>query len=136
MSITITPKLTAEVHRAIVLGQDHSVSRAAAINLLPQSPLRDSADLLRQVMLSKSEPAPLRQLAALNLWRLNSQNANKYLLEAANSLKQPEILTSVIKVLGRVGDERALRAIEAIQAQATGVLADQASFAASLSPIA
>lgn len=124
--------ITQRMHRNIVLGEDASIPRGIAINMLPSLKLHDSARLLKKLLGDDGEKPKFRYLAAINLWRINTPLAHEHLLEAANTVKDPEILTAVVKCLGRVGDERALQTVMSIQSQAKGILATQASFAASL----
>jgi hypothetical protein len=115
-----------------VLGRDQSVSRARAINLMPSSQAPNRAELLRTVLENDGDDSKHRRLAAIALWRVNTAEAREALLAAAETVDDPSVLTGVVKSLGRVGDQRALAAIQAIRDRSEGTLAAQASFAASL----
>lgn len=118
--------------RNSILGTDLSVSRTRAINLMPSSKIPNRAELLRNVLENDGDDPKLRRLAAIALWRVNTADARDALLSAAETVEDPMVLTGVVKSLGRIGDQRALDAIQAIRDRSEGTLAAQASFAASL----
>ena len=132
MTITLKYTLTNKQHSDIVLGKDKSFSRSIAINMLPSSKVPDSANLLNKVLETDTEKQEFRRLAAIGLWRLNSNKAIGHLKNALKTVKAPVPLIAVVKCLGRVGDDETLKAIMRIGQTAQGVLASQASFAASL----
>lgn len=132
MTVRSNNMITQKIHRDAVLGKDVSLPRSIAINMLPLSNLPDSVNLLKMVLKDDAEKSQFRRLAAINLWKINKPSANEHLLEAAKSVKDPETLSAVVKCLGRVGDEHALKVIKEIQATASGYLATQTNFAASL----
>jgi hypothetical protein len=88
--------------------------------------------LLREILENGAEEPKYRRLAAVALWRLNTTEAREVLLAALSTEEDPAVLGGVVKALGRVGDERALAALEALQPRAEGFLAEQVAFAASL----
>lgn len=132
MTVLLKYTLSNKLHTDIVLGKDKSFPRSIAIKMLPSSKVPNSADLLRRVLEGDTEESGLRRLAAVSLWRLNTPEALGYLRTALETVKNPVALTGVVKCLGRVGDESALKAIMKVKKTARGVLRSQASFAASL----
>jgi hypothetical protein len=132
MTVRFNYELTPQQHADVVLGKQSLIPRAVAINLLPGSAVEEPERLLGEVLLNRAENQGLRKLAANTLWRMNTPEGRRFLLEAGEQLDDPEVLTPVVKALGRVGDARALAALERIQKFAKAVLAEQTSFAASL----
>jgi len=121
-----------QLHADVVLGKNKSFPRGIAINMLMSSNVPNSADLLRKVLEKDADEPQFRRLAAVGLWRMNTPEAHRSLLNAAETVKDPVTLTAVVKCLGRIGDQGALQAILAVRKNAQGVLAAQATFAASL----
>lgn len=132
MTVHLAYDIPKDQHPAIVLGEDKSFPRGVAINMLPESEVDDKVGLLWAVLQNEDDNPNYRQLAAANLWRMNTPEAHEYLLKAAETVKHPDVLAAVVKYLGRVGGENALKLIEEIQRGADGFLAAQAGFAASL----
>lgn len=132
MSLELKYKLTEKIHSDVVLGKNQSLPRSIAIKMLSLSNVPRSADILYKVLESNSEVPKFRRLAAIELWRANTAEAHDYLMKAVATVKDQTTLISVVKCLGRVGDQRALQAILSIKENAQGLLAAQATFAASL----
>jgi hypothetical protein len=132
MSHSIQSELPEKLHSDVVLGRDSSFPRARAINLVPTARMSDAVPLLRQVMENDAEEIRYRRLAAISLWRLNTAEAREALLAAAATTREPSVLGAVVKCLGRVGDDRALAALESLARQADGPLVQQVAFASAL----
>lgn len=132
MSLTIQADFSEQVHSRIVLGQDDSFPRGRAISMLADGKRPDALSLLKQVLTNTAEEPRFRRLAAIALWRLNTAEARETLLASLEEAKDPTLLDGLAKVLGRVGDERALKALEAARGRADGYLAEHIDFAASL----
>jgi hypothetical protein len=119
-------------HIDVVLGKDTTFPRTIAINMLPESRITNAPEILNGLLIDKKELTKVRHLAAINLWRVNTKQSRDYLISAAETEKEPDVLTAIVKSLGRIGDEQALSTILKIKKGSTGNLADQANFAASL----
>lgn len=132
MSLTIQADFSEQLHSRIVLGQDDSFPRGRAISMLAEGSRPDALSLLKQVLANTAEEPRFRRLAAIALWRLNTAEAREILLASLEEAKDPTLLDGLAKVLGRVGDERALKALEAARDRADGYLAEHIDFAASL----
>ncbi len=134
MSLRIEPRvpLSSEKLRAVVLGTDLTVPRTAGFTLLRLSELEDKVPLMSGVLMNEQEPASFRRAAAQNLYVLNDEPSREVLLEAARAVRDQAAMVGVVKGLGRTGDERALRMIEQVSAEASEPLARQAKFAAAL----
>lgn len=132
MSLDIRQELSGQALIHSVLGKDPSLSRARSINLVPSSQVSNREEVLRSVLENEGDDPSLRRLAAIALWRVNTAEAREALLAAAETVKDPTALLGVAKSLGRVGDERALAALQAIRGRDERPLVEQASFAASL----
>ena len=130
MNVPLSSELSEQVHAEVVRGNDASFPRGRAISLVPTSHLRDAVPLLREVLENDAEEPKYRRLATISLCRLNSAEAREALLSAARTVKEPGVLGGLVHALGQVGDERALRILEFLQAQTEGFLAEQASYAA------
>lgn len=132
MTVTLDYKLTQKQLTDIAQGRDKSLPRNIAINMLATSKIRNSISILNKLLIDEAEAAPARRLAAINLWKANTPTAHKYLLNAAQTINNPEILGALVKTLGRVGDIKSLESIVAIEKKAKGLLKEHAAFAASL----
>jgi hypothetical protein len=132
MAVLMEYKITQKRLTDIVQGRDKSLPRNIAINMLPASKVRRSVGILNKLLIDEAEEVSARHLAAVNLWKSNTPTAHKYLLKAAQKITNGEILGSVVKALGRVGDKKALDTVVAIEEGSRGLLKAQASFAASL----
>jgi hypothetical protein len=132
MSLRIQHTISENVFGEIVLGRNRSFPRSVAMNLLPKSGLRGAEGLLAQVLADDRETPGFRRLAAANLYRINSPRSRQALLQAAGTVKDETALAGVVKALGRIGDQTALGQVLAIKERATGTLAAQAAFAASM----
>ncbi len=132
MSVKIRQDMPEQTLVDGVLGKETSIPRGWAISLVPAAGVRDAPGLLRKVLENEGEALKPRRLAAAALWRTNTAESRQVLLDAVQTVKDPWLLTGIVKFLGRVGDERALEAVQAIQSGGEGILAAQASFAAAL----
>jgi hypothetical protein len=111
-------------------GRDVTIPRAQAVALIVASGRPDAPRTLARVLQDPAEPPRLRALTALSLPRLSSPTAEEVLIEATR-VEDDTVLAAVMRALGRVGGERALRAIEAAKPTST-VAVQQAAFAAAL----
>jgi hypothetical protein len=109
-------------------GRDVTIPRAQAVALIVASGRPDAPRTLARVLQDPAEPPRLRALTALSLPRLSSPTAEEVLIEATR-VEDDTVLAAVMRALGRVGGERALRAIEAAKPTST-VAVQQAAFAA------
>jgi hypothetical protein len=125
-------KLSLKLHEDIVLGKDKSFSRSMAIKMLLTSKVLKPAILLKKVLEDDNEEPKFRRLAAVGLWQLNTTESIGYLQNSIKIVKDPDTLTAIVKCLGRICNEKELVEILEIKRTAHGVLAAQASFAASL----
>jgi len=132
MTVILDYKITQKQLTDIVQGRDKSFPRNIAINMLPTTKIRGSVGMLNKLLIDESEDLPARRLAAVNLWKSNTPTAHRYLLKAAQTITNGEILGALVKALGRVGDKKALDTVIAIVKRSRGLLRAQASFAASL----
>jgi hypothetical protein len=132
MSVELKYKLNDKLHAEIVLGKDKSFSRSTAIAMLLSSKLPNTSDLLLKILIDKNEAPKYQRLAAATLWRMNEPTALDHLMKAAKELKGDEVLTTIVKCLGRIGDQQAFNTISGIDKNAKGVLKEQSSFALSL----
>ena len=132
MTIQITQKLSPQNLAQAVAGRQADVPRGWAISQVPFADIPDRAGVLQKILASENDDLKARRLAASALWRLNTPESRDALLAAAEEVSDPRLLANVVKLLGRVGDERALAAIEKIRGRGQGVLSEHAAFAASL----
>ena len=132
MSIQIRRDVSEQTLIQAAEGREASIPRGWAISQVASSGVREPAGLLRRILAKEGDDVKSRRMAASALWRLNTPEAREGLLAAAASVKEPRVLAGVVKLLGRVGDERALAAIERIKARGEDLLAEQAAFAAAL----
>ncbi len=117
--------------RNVAAGRDTSFSRMQAINLLPSANFPNKATELQRLLENEQESQEIRHLAALALYKVNTPEAVEILLKNSQTQDQ-RVLASVMKGLGRIGNERTLAAISSVRARATGLAASQAEFAAAL----
>lgn len=132
MSIQIRQKLSEQTLLEAIRGKEASIPRGWAISQVPYADIPDRAGLLRKILGDEKDDLKSRRLAAAALWRLNTAEAREALLAAATAADDPGLLAGVVKFLGRVGDQRALAAIEKSKGRGQGVLAERAAFAAAL----
>ena len=132
MTVILDYKLTQKKLTDIAQGSDKSLPRNIAINMLATSTIRNSVSLLNKLLIDGAEAAPIRRLAAINLWRSNTPAAHRYLLDAVKTINNPEIMGALVKTIGRIGDAKSIESILEIEKKAQGFLKEQASFAASL----
>lgn len=132
MTVILEYKLTQKQITDIVQGRDKSLPRNIAINMLPASNIRGSVGILNKLLIDEAEDVSARRLAAVNLWKSNTAAARGYLLKAAQTITNEEILGGIVKALGRIGDKKALDTVVAVEKRSRGLLKAQASFAASL----
>ncbi len=130
--VNIKFDLSQKKHIDVVSGKDKTFPRNIAINMLSQSKIASAAEILNGLLKDTREPTTVRHIAAINLWRMNTKQAHEHLLSAADTEKDPNVLGAIVKSLGRFGDEQALQKILRIKREASGNLANQAAFAASL----
>ena len=132
MTLRMTSDMSKEELFEIAAGKDKVLLRSMAINELASYGSPDTVGLLRKVLMTDSETPKIRRLAAIALWRTNSSEATYIFSKAAETIEDTTVLTALLKCLGRIGDEGALKVILKIREIARGALASQASFAASL----
>lgn len=116
--------------RDALMGRGTAISRTQAVAELVAANHPNAHRDLEIVLKNPAEPPRLRALAALSLARLSSRQVEEILIEATDT-RDEQVLAAVMRALGRVGEEKGLRAIEAAT-HAKGVAARQASFAAAL----
>ncbi|HEX6160607.1 MAG TPA: HEAT repeat domain-containing protein [Thermoanaerobaculia bacterium] len=132
MTIRITHDISEKTLAQAVAGNEPDLPRGRAISQVPFSKIPDRAGVLRKILDNEEDGLTARRLAASALWRLNTPEAREALLAAANETGDPRLQSNVVKLLGRVGDRRALAAIEKIRDRGRAFLPEQAAFAASL----
>jgi len=125
-------KIEERKHANIVLGMDTSVPRSVAIKMLTSAHLPDTVGLLAKVIENPQDKPKYKRLAVNVLWRMNDQEAKNYLLKTAEIVDDPDVLTAIVKYLGRVGDQGALKSIAKIEKRSEGVLKEQSLFAEAL----
>ncbi len=116
----------------IVLGRDKSFPRLRALTLLQSSDVIEKINIYKKLLEDEREDSRIRYSVAINLYQINTKETEKILIEAAEKVKDPEVMLGIVKGLGRIGGEKALEIVLKIKEQADGVLAKQAEFAASV----
>lgn len=132
MNVKIDIKYTKKNLIECALGKDNKISRGIAINKLLYSNIKTSASILNKILSNDADEKMFRKLAATNLWKVNTRLSYNYLLKASKEIKDPEILIAIVKVLGRVGDKKALSALKWMHSSRNKLLVQQAEFASSL----
>jgi hypothetical protein len=132
MTIRITQELSPQTLIQAVAGKDASVPRGWAISQVPFAGIPDGAGVLQKILRNEGDNLKARRLAASALWRMNTAESRDALLGAASEAGDPRLLSGIVKLLGRVGDQRALATIEKIRDRGQALLSEQAAFAASL----
>jgi hypothetical protein len=119
----------ARLRRAIAHGTEFE--RSDAMAQLAASAHRSRLSDLRAVLEDQNEVAGLRALAALHIGRIGTPESLDTLIE--NSRTQTGgILARIVDVLGRIGDRRALAAVQDVVKRTNPPLATRALFAANL----
>jgi hypothetical protein len=132
MSMELKYKIEERKYADIVLGKDTSIPRGVAIRMLTSAQLPDTVELLAKIIENPQDKPKYKRLAVNVLWRMNDPKAESYLHKTAEIVDDPDVLTAVVKFLGRIGDQNALKSIEKIEKKAKGILKDQSLFAEAL----
>ena len=114
----------------VVLGRDGTHARPEAMAILAASSHPEREALLARVLESPGEDRRYRVVAAITLGRIDTKAAEAALLRNLRA-DQPAV-AEVLKSLGRIGDEDALRAIESLQLDEIEAARGPAVFAAAL----
>ncbi|MGQ0643482.1 MAG: HEAT repeat domain-containing protein [Gemmatimonadaceae bacterium] len=117
--------------RATLRGAPSAMSQAAALELVAASNYPSKHRELQRVLDDESASPKLRYLAAVNLTRCETRAAHQILVNAVRFTDE-RLRAGVMRALGQIGGEDALKAIERVLPETTGSARTQAAFAATL----
>ena len=117
--------------RDAVRGKLEGASRADAVEQLAASDYPNKHRDLEVLLDDESAPSRLRYLAAVSLARADTRAAHQILLRAT-TVKDPRVLSGVMRALGQIGGKTALDAINNVGPNVSGSARAQAEFAAIL----
>lgn len=110
-AILDTGEFDLEKIRNVVLGNDVSFTRPAAMSLLLRSDSPNKDHDFATVLEDEVVPARIRHLAAVMLAKVDTRAAQDILIRNL-AIRDERVRTGVLIGLGRIGDMRALEAIE------------------------
>lgn len=117
--------------RRAALGGDPEIERGEAFALLAASEYPERVEILAAILADRGEPAVIRAAAAIALGRIATAEAERALLDNLGSA-EPRVQSEILRSLGRIGGERSLAAIEALEIREEDPRAEAARFAAAL----
>jgi hypothetical protein len=123
--------LTIDEIRGIISGRYATFSRGRAIALLMASDAKDKHKDFELLLENEAEPWTVRYHAAICLGRINTPESKEILMRNTR-IADEQVLTAIMKSLGRIGDERSLDSILDVRRRTTGFVESQAEFAAAL----
>lgn len=126
-----TSALNLESARDVLGGRSDALSPSDALQLIADSSFPNKHRDLQKVLEDHGAPARLRYLAAVALARCERAAALEILISASGE-SHPLVLAGVLRSLGQIGDEPALRAVERALAHAEGRARSQGEFARAL----
>ncbi|MCP4231316.1 MAG: HEAT repeat domain-containing protein, partial [bacterium] len=120
--------------RKIALGEIPGIyrgQRVKAISVLALSGKQEYYEILSKMISNDEEEADIRASAAINLSLVPAEYAEPKLIANAG-IKDDLVLVNIIKSLGRIGGEKALKALDRISDAKTGYVLKQLRFAKAL----
>jgi hypothetical protein len=114
--------------RDVLKGHSDALSPSDAIQLIAESAFPNKHRDLQLVLADEAAPARLRYLAAVALARCDRPAALEILIGASGE-SHLLVLAGVLRALGQIGDEPALRAVERALPRAEGRARSQGEFA-------
>lgn len=113
-----------------VLGRNKRISRSAAMARISASGLANKEELLGQVLRDTHEPRHHRAVAAIELGRIASPDAERILLDCLTRVDS--VFPEIVRALGKIGNEPVLQAIDRLQPPSSALGRRAATFAAAL----
>jgi hypothetical protein len=117
--------------RAAIGGSLLALPPGHAMSLLLASHHPGAHRILQEVLENEHESPAVRALAARHMELLPASSVQDILLSNIN-IEEETIRLEIIRILGRIGDRRALPAVQQIRRQCTGRLVEHAEFAKTL----
>ncbi|MQA90476.1 MAG: hypothetical protein GEU90_09600 [Gemmatimonas sp.] len=114
-----------------VLSESPDLPRGYAMSLLLGAQYPGTRGVLQQVIENEDEPSSVRTLAVRHLGLLEPCSVQSILLRRT-STRDERVLREIVRVLGWIGDVRALPAVQEVADRSRGRLAEAAAFAAML----
>ncbi|MCC5611978.1 HEAT repeat domain-containing protein [Nostoc sp. CHAB 5834] len=127
----MTNIISVDLLKAVIAGQDTSLARSEAMQLLLTTDAPDKFRAYEAILLNDKEDSRFRHMSALYLGHLREPGAINALI-AGTETNDPTTLMGVMRTLGRVGDASVISAIEKAAARSSGAALRQANFATTL----
>jgi hypothetical protein len=118
--------------RRVVTGKSEELPKILAMNLLRNQEYPDKYKDLQAVLENNNESSTLRYLAAINLARTNTADAQDILINNITQTDDERVLYGIVKALGQVGDSSAISPLLNIKNAKKGFVSSKANFAVAL----